>query len=116
MPMPLEGVRILDLSVFQQGTHASAMLADLGAEFRRHTAGHDSPPAELPLPRGAVNAIFAPHIDYIRGGEVYNWSYRAIAEHGVAAETYFILGVVHRTNRATDADCALVNFIYNPLF
>ncbi|MGE3855519.1 MAG: CaiB/BaiF CoA transferase family protein [Dehalococcoidia bacterium] len=32
MPMPLEGVRILDLSVFQQGTHASAMLADLGAD------------------------------------------------------------------------------------
>lgn len=32
MAMALEGVRILDLSVFQQGTHASAMLADLGAD------------------------------------------------------------------------------------
>jgi AmmeMemoRadiSam system protein B len=90
-------VTVRAASVFRVETQDRLkMLADLGAEFRRHTAGHDSPPADLPLPRGAVNAIFAPHIDYIRGGEVYNWSYRAIAEHGVAAETYFILGVVHR--------------------
>ncbi len=32
MPLPLEGVRVLDLSVFQQGTYASAMLADMGAD------------------------------------------------------------------------------------
>ena len=32
MAMALAGVRILDLSVFQQGTHASAMLADMGAD------------------------------------------------------------------------------------
>jgi CoA:oxalate CoA-transferase len=30
--LPLEGVRVLDLSVFQQGTYASAMLADMGAD------------------------------------------------------------------------------------
>ena len=32
MTMPLEGIRILDLSIFQQGTYASAMLADMGAD------------------------------------------------------------------------------------
>src|SRR3990170_8894298 len=32
MAMPLDGIRILDLMVFQQGTHASAMLADMGAD------------------------------------------------------------------------------------
>ena len=30
--LPLTGVRILDMSVFQQGTYASAMLADMGAD------------------------------------------------------------------------------------
>ncbi|MPZ97838.1 MAG: CoA transferase [Dehalococcoidia bacterium] len=32
MPMALEDVRVLDLSVFQQGSYASAMLADMGAD------------------------------------------------------------------------------------
>lgn len=32
MSLPLEGVRVLDFSVFQQGSYASAMLADMGAD------------------------------------------------------------------------------------
>ena len=32
MALPLEGIRVLDLSVFQQGSYASAMLADMGAD------------------------------------------------------------------------------------
>ena len=32
MPLPLEGYRILDLSIWQQGTYATAMLADMGAD------------------------------------------------------------------------------------
>jgi CoA:oxalate CoA-transferase len=31
-PLPLEGYRILDLSVWQQGTYATTMLADMGAD------------------------------------------------------------------------------------
>ena len=32
MPMPLEGIRILDMTIWQQGPHSTAMLADMGAE------------------------------------------------------------------------------------
>ncbi len=35
MPLPLEGYRILDLSVWQQGTYATAMLAEIEALFTR---------------------------------------------------------------------------------
>jgi len=32
MPAALEGIRVLDMTIWQQGTAASAMLADLGAD------------------------------------------------------------------------------------
>src|SRR3990172_12724269 len=32
MPMPLEGIRVVDWTIWQQGPVCSAMLADMGAE------------------------------------------------------------------------------------
>lgn len=72
------------------------MLKEIGEEFRRHTMSPYSPPSSLDLPADSVVGVFSPHIDYQRGGEVYNWSYRALMEHGTRPSTFFILGVVHR--------------------
>lgn len=71
-------------------------MADLGAEFRRHGMSSISPPERIPLPPDSVVGVLAPHIDYMRGGEVYNWSYRALTEAGTRPDTFFILGQVHR--------------------
>ncbi|MDX2177562.1 MAG: AmmeMemoRadiSam system protein B [Candidatus Sumerlaeia bacterium] len=73
-----------------------AVIAELGKEFRRHLMSSISPPERLDLAAGSVQGVLAPHIDYQRGGEVYAWSYKALAEHGRSPDTYFILGVVHR--------------------
>lgn len=56
MAGPLEGVRILDLSVFQQGTHASALLADMGADVIK-IESYDTPDpgrasGTVPAPNG----------------------------------------------------------------
>jgi len=45
--------------------------------------------------RPQVSGILAPHIDFQRGGPVYAWAYRALAE-AEPADLYIVLGVPHQ--------------------
>jgi crotonobetainyl-CoA:carnitine CoA-transferase CaiB-like acyl-CoA transferase len=64
MALPLEGVRILDMTIWQQGTHATALLADLGADVIK-IEGPDNPdPGRgllLGVAPGTLNGYFENH-------------------------------------------------------
>lgn len=79
-----------------QGEDRLKMMKELGEEMRRHRMSSISPPAQLDLPDNAVVGVLSPHIDYNRGGEAYAWAYQALKENGTDADTYIILGTVHR--------------------
>lgn len=64
MTLPLDGVRILDMTIWQQGTHATALLADLGADVIKieGPANPDPGRALAALAPGAtLNAYFENH-------------------------------------------------------
>src|SRR5437870_7023541 len=55
----------------------------------------DGPGAiEPPASSAPIAGILAPHIDFQRGGPVYAWAYRALAE-AQPADLYIVLGVPH---------------------
>lgn len=72
------------------------MIKNVSELLRAHANTPGAPPAELDLPRNSVVGVLAPHIDYERGGAGYAWAYRALAEHGVKAHTYIVLGTSHK--------------------
>ncbi|MDK2973283.1 MAG: hypothetical protein PWP23_3038 [Candidatus Sumerlaeota bacterium] len=82
-------------SVIFQGEDRLALIKQLGDELRRHTAEKNGAPEKLNLPHPNVRGILAPHIDYMRGGPVYSWAYKAIAEH-TTATTFIVLGTLHQ--------------------
>jgi hypothetical protein len=117
-----EVVRTLDESLFLQSPRFQAVYAALTDSFRQQPsrpafhAGRAYPaePEELrqwldsffahpdgpgvveaAASRASVAGILAPHIDFQRGGPVYAWAYRALAE-AEPADLYVVLGVPHQ--------------------
>jgi AmmeMemoRadiSam system protein B len=74
-----------------------ALTARLASYFTAG-AGTPEPPETQTLAtdtRSTLRAILSPHIDFERGGPVYSWAYRELAERS-DAEVFVILGVAHQ--------------------
>jgi len=78
--------------------HAGAAYARepeaLRAQMDRFFAPPDGPGASGGLQSSSLRAIIAPHIDFHRGGPVYAWAYRELAERS-DADCFVILGTCH---------------------
>lgn len=62
------------------------------------SAGGAGPPALCPPAPSApsrIRGVLSPHIDFHRGGPVYTWSYKELAEDS-SIDTFVILGVAHQ--------------------
>ena len=69
-----------------------ALRAQIG-RFFAHERGSGEP-----VPSGApktLRGVLSPHIDFARGGPVYSWSYKELAEK-CDADVFVILGVAHQ--------------------
>jgi len=107
MPLPLEGIRVLDLTIWQQGPMATAMLADMGADVIK-IEGPDSPDPGRALvtqafyPDQGPNPYFETHnrnkrgivldLKLQRGKEVF---YRLVKKADVVMQN-FRFGVAER--------------------
>ena len=114
-------VRTLDEALFLQSPRFDAYRYGLADEYRRspvrpaYHAGRAYPsdpdalrdwlnsffdhpdgpgPVDATTSGSSVAGILAPHIDFQRGGPVYAWGYRALAE-AEPADLYLVLGVPH---------------------
>ncbi len=70
------------------------------ARFFADSQGSGMPRLDGDAPASRLRGIVSPHIDFHRGGPVYTWSYKELAEQS-DADTFVILGVAHQycTNR-----------------
>ena len=58
---PLEGIRVVDLSIGQMGPAATALLADMGAEVIKIESRHGDPGRGVELQPNGVSAFFLTH-------------------------------------------------------
>ncbi|MFQ5471665.1 MAG: CoA transferase, partial [Dehalococcoidia bacterium] len=58
---PLEGVRIVDLSIGQMGPSATALLADMGADVIKIESRHGDPGRGVELQPDGSSAFFMTH-------------------------------------------------------
>jgi AmmeMemoRadiSam system protein B len=63
--------------------------------YFRNAEGAGPPALGGPDRAARIRGILCPHIDFHRGGPVYTWSYRVLAEHS-NVDTFVILGVAHQ--------------------
>ena len=56
--LPLEGIRILDMTIWQQGTYATTMLADMGADVIKIESEGNPDPGRAPREDGGRNWYF----------------------------------------------------------
>ena len=61
MASALDGIRVLDLTVWQQGTYASTMLADMGADVIKIESPKQPDPGRGFLGSRVMNPYFETH-------------------------------------------------------
>jgi AmmeMemoRadiSam system protein B len=97
------------LQSHRESTHRPAALAGRSyaasdLELRAQLNGYfvDPKGAGLPATGGPngdkklrIRGVLSPHIDFNRGGPIYTWSYRELAE-GADVDTFVIVGVAHQ--------------------
>src|SRR5262249_12456349 len=78
--------------------HAGGAYAGDPAQLRAAMNRFFDPPAGpgpvAPFRGGGVRGLVAPHIDFHRGGPVYAWAYRPLAERG-DADLFVVFGTCH---------------------
>lgn len=73
-----------------------ALRRELGLYFSgKDGAGPPALCAPSPRQTPRIRGVLSPHIDFGRGGQVYTWSYKELAEDA-GIDTFVILGVAHQ--------------------
>ena len=87
---------------FLAGRSYEADPARLRARMDGFFTAPDGPgekPSESAAPGGPLRGVIVPHIDFHRGGPVFAWAYKAVAERA-DADLFVVLGTAHAPTRS----------------